>query len=50
VLDPTFGRQMDSTFFDDLRYSKQITAAEFAKRGAWERFLERGATLIARLL
>jgi cardiolipin synthase len=50
VLDSTFGAQMDSTFFDDLRYAKEITAQGFAQRGAWERFLEAGATLIARLL
>jgi cardiolipin synthase len=50
VLDSTFGAQMDSTFFDDLRYAKEITAPGFAQRGPWERFLESGATLIARLL
>jgi cardiolipin synthase len=50
VLDSTFGRQMDSTFFDDLRYSREITLEEFRQRSIWQRFLERGAAVISRLL
>jgi len=50
VLDATFGAQLDSTFLDDLRYSKEITLAEFQRRGWWERTLEWGASLLSRLL
>ena len=50
VLDPQFGAQMDSTFMDDLRYSKEIQLADFQKRGSWERLLELGATLVSRVL
>lgn len=50
VLDPTFGARMDSTFFDDLRYAKEIKLAEFEKRPWTERMLELGATLLSRVL
>lgn len=50
VMDSTFGRGMDSTFLDDLRYSKQMTLAEFEKRGLWERFLENASAVLSRLL
>jgi cardiolipin synthase len=50
VLDRKFGAEMDSVFFDDLRYAKEIKLAEFRKRSRWERMLERGATLLSRLL
>jgi cardiolipin synthase len=50
VLDSAFTRQLDSAFFDDLRYSKEIKLAEFERRSAWERLLEVGATLLSRLL
>jgi len=50
VLDTTFGATLDSTFLDDLRYSKEIKLAEFEKRGWWERTLEWGASLLSRLL
>ncbi len=50
VLDSLFGAQMDSTFFDDLRYAKEMTLTEFRKRGVVERLLELGATLVSRLL
>src|SRR5581483_2143959 len=50
VLDPAFGAQMDSIFFDDLRYAKPITLSEFKRRSLWERMLESGATLLSRLL
>jgi len=50
VLDSAFGGQMDSVFFDDLRYSKEIQLAEFARRSVWIKLVESGATLLARLL
>lgn len=50
VLDSAFGAQMDSVFFDDLRYSKQITLEEFQRRSVWTKMLEAGATLLSRLL
>ena len=50
VLDAAFGAQMDSVFFDDLRYAKEIKLAAFERRSLWSRMLEEGATLFARLL
>ena len=50
VLDAAFGAMMDSTFLDDLRYSKQITLEEFQRRSAWQKMIEAGATLLSRLL
>jgi len=50
VLDSAFGAQMDSTFLDDLRYSKEIKLDEFRRRSVWSKMLEAGATLLSRLL
>lgn len=50
VLDTAFGRGMDSTFLDDLRYAKEIKLDEFKKRSIWERMLETGASVMSRLL
>ena len=50
VQDTTFGAQMDSIFFDDLRYAKEIKLDEFRKRSAWSKAIELGATLLSRLL
>jgi cardiolipin synthase len=50
VLDTAFGAQMDSIFFDDLRYAKEIKLETFRKRSIWSRALELGATLLSRLL
>lgn len=50
VLDSAFGAQMDSVFFDDLRYAKQINLEEFQRRSVWTKMLEAGATLLSRLL
>jgi len=50
VLDSAFGAQMDATFMDDLRFSKEIKLAEFERRSAWSKMLEAGATLLSRLL
>jgi len=50
VLDTAFGREMDSLFLDDLRYSKEMKLDEFKRRSIWEKFLEKGATLFSRFL
>jgi cardiolipin synthase len=50
VMDSTFGAEMNAQFLDDLRYSKEITLAEFERRSAWSKMLEAGATLLSRLL
>src|SRR5215212_420354 len=42
VHDTAFGAGMDATFFEDLKYSKEITLDEFRKRSVWNRLLERG--------
>lgn len=50
VLDSTFGAQMDATFFEDLRYAKEIKLAEFERRSIWSKLIESVATLLSRLL
>jgi cardiolipin synthase len=50
TLDPALGATMDSIFIADLRYSKEITPAEFARRSWTEKALETGANLLSRLL
>ncbi len=50
VLDSTFGRQMDSTFFDDLRHSKAIKLDEFERRSIFAKAVERVAAVLSRLL
>ena len=50
VLDSAFGRQMDSTFMDDLRFSKEIQLDEFAKRSAFSKLMETVASVMSRLL
>ncbi|HTJ21175.1 MAG TPA: phospholipase D-like domain-containing protein [Gemmatimonadaceae bacterium] len=50
VLDSAFGAQMDSIFFDDLRYAREIKLDEFQRRSIWSKSLELGATLLSRLL
>ena len=50
VWDRPFGAEMDSTFFDDLRYSREIMLPEFVRRPWAERLVELGATVFSRLL
>jgi cardiolipin synthase A/B len=50
VLDSAFGESMDSVFFDDLRYSKQIVLSEFQHRSVWSKILEACSALLSRLL
>ena len=50
VLDATTGAVLDSVFLNDLKYSKEVTRADFEKRGLWQRLCEFGASTMARLL
>ncbi len=50
VLDATTGAMLDSVFLNDLAYSKEITRAEFEKRGIIQRIFELGSSAMARLL
>jgi cardiolipin synthase len=50
VLDATTGAKLDSVFLNDLEYSKEITRAEFEKRGLLQRLMELGSSAMARLL
>jgi len=48
--DRHLGAAMDSIFLTDLRYSHEVTLGEFERRGLWQRIMERGATLLSRVL
>ncbi len=50
VLDAPTAAVLDSVFLNDLKYSKEITIAEFEKRGLWQRMCELGSSAMARLL
>jgi cardiolipin synthase len=50
ALDRTVGATMDSLFFADLEYSKEIHLEEFRRRPWYHRPLELGATLLSRVL
>jgi cardiolipin synthase len=50
TLDAAVGAAMDSMFLADLRYSKEIRPAEFARRPWTEKALELGANVLSRLL
>jgi len=50
VLDAATGAMLDSVFLNDLRYSKEITRADFEKRGLFQRICELGSWVVARLL
>ena len=50
VLDSKVGATLDSVFLNDLKYSKEITRAEFEKRGVLQRIFEVGSSALARLL
>lgn len=49
-LDKPLGAEMDSTFFNDLKHSREIKLADFRRRGRWARLLEGGAATLSRLL
>ena len=50
ALDPQLGSSMEAAFLDDLGRSTEIVAAEFERRGAWQRTRETGAVLLSRWL
>lgn len=50
VWDRGFGALMDATFRDDLRYSREITLAEFERRPWVSRMVELAASVMQRLL
>jgi len=50
VLDAATGATLDSVFLNDLTYSKEVTLADFEKRGLWQRLCELGSSALARLL
>jgi cardiolipin synthase len=50
ALDETVGASLDSLFLDDLRYSKEITRADLARRSWMDKLLEWGATSLQRVL
>jgi cardiolipin synthase len=50
VYDPRIGARLDSIFLDDLRNSREIRLATFSRRRFYDRLLENGAALIARIM
>jgi cardiolipin synthase len=50
TLDTAIGAQMQRTFADDLRYAKEIRLDEFRRRPWTAKVMERGASLLSRLL
>jgi cardiolipin synthase len=50
VWDRQFGALMDSTFFEDLRYAREVKLAEFDKRPWAARIAELAASVFQRLL
>jgi cardiolipin synthase len=50
VFDSAFGSKMDSVFFDDLRFAKEMTPSALAARSIWQRALEAGAAMLSRIL
>jgi cardiolipin synthase len=45
ILDPGFAGQVEAAFRRDLAQSSEIDPVRWAKRGLWDRFMERVATL-----
>jgi cardiolipin synthase len=50
VMDSTFGRQMDSTFMDDIRFAQEIKLDAFSRRSMFSRLIETVAAFLSRLL
>ncbi|MEO7367864.1 MAG: phospholipase D-like domain-containing protein [Gemmatimonadaceae bacterium] len=50
ALDSTVGKQMDDIFLEDLKYSDEIKLDTFRKRPWTNKMLERGASLMRRVL
>ena len=47
ILDEGFGREMEATFFEDLKKAQEIHLEEWRRRGWWEKAKERVAVLFA---
>jgi cardiolipin synthase A/B len=50
MLDAALGAEMNATFLEDLRYSKEIQLATFRQRSVWRKMIEAGAASLQRLL
>jgi cardiolipin synthase len=50
ILDPEIGAVMDSLFQEDLRFAEEIALESFRRRSWVDRVLERGASLLDRVL
>ena len=50
AVDDALGARMERLFESDLRYSTEITAEAHARRGVKRKLLERGASMLARVL
>jgi len=50
ALDRELGRALEETFVQDIDYSVEILASQFAKRGGWQRAKENAAVLLSRWL
>jgi len=50
ALDERVGATLDSLFLEDLRYSKEITLAEFEQRSWLDKVLQWGASTLQRVL
>jgi cardiolipin synthase len=49
-LDRRYGAQLDSIFFEDIKFAKEMKLDEFRKRAWSEKVLEKSAVLLSRLL
>ena len=46
----TVGARMNQVFIDDLQLAEEVTLAAFRQRSWWQRLMERGASLVMRVL
>jgi cardiolipin synthase len=50
VLDGNVSQRMNQVFLDDLQYAEEITLVAFRQRSWWQRLMERGASVVMRVL
>jgi cardiolipin synthase len=50
VADQRMGSEMDSVFFADLQFATEVTLPDIERRPWWERLVERGASMLSRIL
>jgi hypothetical protein len=50
AVDDELGPRMERLFESDMRYSTEITVEAHARRGIKRKVLERGASMMARIL